>query len=139
VVAVHERLLAVYGGAAGLRDEGLLEAALAAPKNRLAYEGADIARLAAAYAHAITRNHPFMDGNKRVALTVAGVFLELNGFRLEASEQDAAQATRALAAGEIGESRFAGWLRAWSSEVHPRRCPTTPGPTRRSGRRPKRK
>ena len=115
VLAIHERLLAEHGGAPGLRDEDLLDAALASPMNRHAYEDADIPRLAAAYAHALARNHPFADGNKRVALTVAGLFLELNGFRLEASEQDAAQATRALASGEIGEAEFAGWVRMWSS------------------------
>ena len=104
--------MAEHGGAPGLPDEGLLDAALAAPKNRFAYEQADVFQLAAAYAFAITRNHPFVDGNKRVALTAAGVFLELNGFRLDASEQDAANATVALSSGKIDEREFAEWLRA---------------------------
>lgn len=117
VLAIHEGLLAEHGGAAGLRDEGLLDAALASPKNHFAYERADIPRLAAAYAYALTRNHPFADGNKRVALTVAGVFMELNGLRLQASEQDAAQATRALSSREIGEIQFASWLREYSSKL----------------------
>ena len=137
VLAIHEALLAEHGGAAGLRDEGLLEAALAAPRNRFAYEDPDIPALAACYAHAITRSHPFTDGNKRVVLTVAGVFLELNGYRLEASEQDAAQATRALAAGEIGEPGFAGWLRLWSSRLRTDR--RRAGPQARPGGNGKRK
>ncbi len=135
VLAIHERLLAEHGGAPGLLDEGLLDAALASPLNRFAYERADIPRLAAAYAYAITQNHPFADGNKRVALTVAGVFMELNGIRLEASERDAAQAMRALSSREIGEAEFAAWLRSCSSK--PRRAQA-----RRRGstasRRPKR-
>ena len=118
VLAIHGRLLAEHGGVPGLLDEGLLDAALASPKNHFAFERADILRLAAAYAYALTQNHPFADGNKRVALTVAGVFLELNGFRLDASEQDAAQATRALSSREIDEVEFAAWLRTCSSKLH---------------------
>jgi death-on-curing protein len=137
VLAIHERLLAEHGGAPGLRDEGLLDAALASPMNRHAYEDADIPRLAAAYAHALARNHPFADGNKRVALTVAGVFLELNGFRLEASEQDAAQATTALAAGEIGEPEFASWLRMRSSKLRAVRRRTARNASRGVRRRPR--
>lgn len=116
VLAIHETLLAEHGGAPGLLDEGLLDAALASPRNYFAYERADIVRLAAAYARAITKDHPFTDGNKRVALTVAGVFMELNGLRLEASERDAAQAMRALSSGEMDETEFAEWLRACSSK-----------------------
>jgi death on curing protein len=114
-LAIHEALLAAHGGKAGLRDEGLLDSALAAPINLFAYEQADIFRLAATYAHALTRNHPFLDGNKRVALTIAGVFLELNGFRLEAPETDAVRATLALSKRELRESDFATWLRDSSS------------------------
>ena len=121
VLAIHERLLAEHGGAPGLLDEGLLDAALASPRNHLAYGRADIPRLAAAYAYALTRNHPFADGNKRVPLTVAGVFMELNGIRFEASEHDAAQATRALSMREIDEVGFANWLRTCSTR--PRRAP----------------
>lgn len=117
VFAIHERLLAEHGGAPGLLDEGVLDAALAGPKNHFAYQRADILRLAAAYAYALTRNHPFADGNKRVALTVAGVFMELNGYRFEASEQDAANAMRALSSREIGEVGFADWLRTCSSRL----------------------
>ena len=117
VFAIHERLLAEHGGAPGLLDEGMLDAALASPKNHFAYQRADILRLAASYAYALTQNHPFAEGNKRVALTVAGVFMELNGFRLEASEQDAANATRALSSGEIDELEFANWLRTCSAQL----------------------
>lgn len=117
VLALHEMLLAEHGGAPGLLDEGLLEAALASPRNHRAYEQADIFRLAAAYAHANTRDHPFSDGNKRIALTVAGVFLELNGYRLEAPEVEAATATNALASRELNELGFAEWLRTSSSKL----------------------
>jgi death-on-curing protein len=130
VLAIHERLLAEHGGAPGLLDDGLLDAALASPRNRFAYERADVPRLAATYAYAITQNHPFADGNKRVALTVAGVFMELNGVRLEAAEREAAQATRALSSREIGEAEFAAWLRSCSTKrrgAHRRRRgPPTP-------------
>lgn len=126
VLAIHERLLAEHGGASGLLSEGSLEAALAGPQNLFAYEGADIPRLAAAYAHALTRNHPFADGNKRVAFTVAGVFLELNGLRLEASEQDAARAVEALSSHEIDELQFATWLRETASVIRPPRRTASP-------------
>jgi death-on-curing protein len=134
-LAIHERLLAEHGGAPGLRDEGMLDAALASPVNHFAYERADILRLAAAYAHALTRNHPFADGNKRVALTVAGVFMELNGFRLEVSEQDAAQATRALSARKMDEAGFADWLRTCSSKLP--RAPRTATSKRQKTRKKK--
>jgi death on curing protein len=117
VFALHERLLAEHGGAPGLLDEGLLEAALASPQNHFAYTQADIFRLAAAYAYSLTQNHPFSDGNKRVALTVAGVFLELNGVRLEAPEAEAVVATTALSTRQLDERGFAEWLRASSSTL----------------------
>ena len=112
-LAFHERLLAMHGGVPGLLDEGRLDAALDSPKNQYFYQGRDIDifRLAAAYAHALTRDHPFVDGNKRVALVVAGVFLELNGFRLEASEAEAYTATYGLANHDLDEAGFALWLR----------------------------
>ena len=135
VLAIHERLLAEHGGVPGLLDEGLLDAALTSPKNHFAYERADILRLAAAYAYALTQNHPFADANKRAALTVAGVFMELNGFRLETSERDAAQATRALSSREIDEAKFARWLRTCSSKLRAasRRKPRTAKTKRRKG------
>jgi death on curing protein len=139
VFAIHERLLAEHGGAPGLLDEGMLDAALASPKNHFAYRRADILRLAAAYAHALTQSHPFADGNKRVALTVAGVFMELNGLRLEASEQDAANATRALSSREIDEVEFAGWLRTRSSRLRASRRRTAVTVTIKGRRKSKKK
>lgn len=121
VLAIHERLLAEHGGAGGILDEGLLDAALAAPRNRFLYEKADVFRLAAAYAQALTRNHPFRDGNKRVALTAAAVFLERNGHLLEAPERDAAAAMVALVERKMDEAGLANWLRASSARVQLKR------------------
>lgn len=139
-LAIHEALLSAHGGAVGVRDEALLESALTSPRNRFAYEKPDVFQLAAAYAHALTRNHPFHDGNKRVALTVAGVFLELNGFRIEAPEVDAVSATLALSTREIDEAAFAAWLRDSSRKVpSPRKSPRVRGGKRSSkSRTPKR-
>ncbi len=121
VFALHERLLADHGGVPGLLDEGLLDAALASPRNHLVYEQADIFRLADAYAYAITQNHPFSDGNKRVAFTVSGVFLELNGYRLEAPEEEAVAAMTALSVRQIDQAGFAEWLRTSSKRLSPTR------------------
>jgi death-on-curing protein len=127
VLAIHERLLAEHGGPSGV-DEGRLEAALSSPRNHFAYGERNVFRLATAYAFAITRDHPFRDGNKRVALTLAGLFLELNGFRLEAPESSAAEALIALSAREIDEAGFVRWLEDYSSHLKPtthRRKPTS--------------
>jgi death-on-curing protein len=129
-LAIHERLLAEHGGPAGVLDEGKLEAALASPRNHFAYGEKDLFQLAAAYAHAITRDHPFQDGNKRVALTLVGVFLELNGFRLDAPENDAVNATLALSTREIDQDGFAAWLRASSSKAPSPRKKPRPKPSR---------
>lgn len=140
VLALHERLLAEHGGAPGLLDQGLLEGALASPRNHLEYDRSDVFRLAAAYAHAISRDHPFKDGNKRVALTVAGVFLELNGYRLGAPEAEAVTATNALASRQLDERGFAEWLRASSSKLGraaPKRATRTRRP-KKTGRSPAR-
>lgn len=125
VLAIHERLLAEHGGVGGILDEGSLEAALAAPRNRFLYEQADVFRLAAAYAQAFTRNHPFRDGNKRVALTAAGVFLELNGYLFEAPEEDAATSIVALVERKVDEVGFAAWLRASGARVPRKRFAKT--------------
>jgi len=122
-LAIHQALLAAHGGPIGTRDEALLESALAGPKNRPAYGEPDIFQLAAGYASALTRNHPFNDGNKRVALTVAGVFPELNGYRLEAPEVDAVRATIALSTREMEEAEFATWLRGSSKKMAPTKAP----------------
>ena len=117
VLAMHEMLLAEHGGSPGILSEAGLEAALASPRNHLAHANPDLFDLAAQYASAITRSHPFKDGNKRVALTVAGVFLEMNGLRLEAPERDAVNAMLALSTRELDESAFAEWLRMNSTKL----------------------
>jgi len=110
-VALHERLLVIDGGAAGVRDQALLESALARPRQRVAYaERASTVELAAAYTAGVVKNHPFIDGNKRTGFVVGILFLELNGFRFVASEEAAAAAVIALAAGELDEDGYAGFL-----------------------------
>ncbi len=119
VVAVQEQLLAAFGGASGIRDAGLLESALARPEKRFAYERSAVSvfDLAAAYAFGLAKNHPFVDGNKRIALATAVVFLELNGYRFEAGEAEAVIRTLALAAGELKENEYAQWLKANSKRT----------------------
>lgn len=112
VVALQDWLIAEFGGAAGIRDEGLLESALSRPRHRFAYYGASPFELAAAYAFGLIRNHPFVDGNKRIALLTALTFLDLNGHRFVASPADATARTMALAAGTLDEAAFAAWLAA---------------------------
>jgi death-on-curing protein len=111
VLVLHERLLAEHGGAPGVRDEGLLDSALARPRQIRAYGDPDLCALAAAYAYGLVRNHPFVDGNKRVAFMVAYVFLARNNRRLVAPEADATAMMVALAAGQTDETAFAAWLR----------------------------
>ena len=103
--------LAEHGGLDGVRDIGLLESALARPKNLAAYGEPDIADLAAAYAFGVARNHPFIDGNKRVAWLLAVTFLDVNGTDFEADMVEALHAMLALAEGRIEEKAFAAWLR----------------------------
>ncbi len=122
VVALQQEALAVFGGHGGLRDEGLLESALARPRNLLAYEpGADLGRLAAGYGFGLARNHAFVDGNKRVAVLAVAVFLAINGVDFDPDEVDEVRTILALAAGEVGEEELAVWIRANSQ-------PRTPGP-----------
>ena len=112
LVLLHRESLAEHGGRAGLLDEGLLESALARPRQLWSYEAkSDLSRLAAAYGAGLVCNHPFVDGNKRAAFLAVGVFLELNGFQLVADQVDAARAVLALAAGELDEQAFAAWIR----------------------------
>ena len=111
LLLLHGESLAVHGGLAGLRDEGLLESALARPLNLAAYGLPDIAELAAAYGVGLAKNHPFVDGNKRAAFLAVGLFLALNGYRLTANQVSATQALLAVAAGEMDEPAFASWLR----------------------------
>ncbi len=112
VIALHEQLLAEFGGSPGLRDEGLLDSALTRPRHRHSYEAAGLPRLAASYAFGLVKNHPFVDGNKRIGFAAAVLFLELNGLRFGAGEVDAVVKTLALAAGEIDEGGYAAWLEA---------------------------
>ena len=113
VLAIHDRLLAIHGGAPGLRDRGLLQSALARPRQHHAYANSrDIVVMAALYTAGIARNHPFVDGNKRTGFVVGILFLELHGFEFNASEEDATRAVFELAAGTLDESAFAAWLRS---------------------------
>ena len=110
-IAVHDAQLAVHGGGAGIRDEGLLDSALARPRNLAVYEKPDEAALAASYAFGIARNHAFVDGNKRTALVVAETFLADNGYMLDASNAELAVLFQHLAAGEVAEDELAAWFR----------------------------
>jgi death-on-curing protein len=110
VLDFHAEQLALFGGAEGVRDLGLLESALARPINKFAYGESDLANLAAAYGFGIARNHPFVDGNKRTALASMIVFLGLNGFDLDAPREQATAIILGLAAGEISEKALAVWI-----------------------------
>lgn len=116
LLLLHGESLAMHGGLEGLRDEGLLDSALGRPQNLLAYgdpaASPDVAALAASYAAGLAKNHPFVDGNKRASFLATGLFLYLNGYRLNASQADATITVFALAAGDITENEFAAWLRA---------------------------
>jgi death-on-curing protein len=115
-LALHDRLLVLHGGAVGLRDDGLLKSALARPQQHFAdAESPDIVDMAAAYTWSIVRNHPFVDGNKRTGFVVGILFLELNGYRFSAREEDAAQVVLELASGNLDEARYIAFLRANAS------------------------
>ncbi|MCF8177677.1 MAG: type II toxin-antitoxin system death-on-curing family toxin [Sulfuritalea sp.] len=111
LLLLHGESLAEHGGAAGMRDEGLLDSVLARAKNHAAYGEPDVAELAAAYGCGISQNHPFVDGNKRAAFLSVGLFLALNGYRLVATQAEATLVVLSLAAGELEEAEFAAWLR----------------------------
>ena len=112
LLALHDRSISLHGGASGLRDDGLLESALARPADRFHYEAVhDICALAATYLVALAGNHPFIDGNKRAAFLAAGLFLRLNGRRLTASQGAAARKVLAVAAGERDINALAEWIR----------------------------
>ena len=109
---LHSASLATFGGSTGIRDEGLLESALARPQNRFLYAPeSDLSELAASYGFGIAKNHPFVDGNKRAAFHSVGLFLSINGYELVADQLDAIQAMMSLAAGELNEEQFAAWIR----------------------------
>ena len=111
VLSFHDQVIAQDGGSYGLRDEGLLESALARPQNLAAYENKNAFECAAAYAYGIAKNHPFVDGNKRSAFLSCYTFLGLNGFELEAPEAEVVSMMVSLASNEITEAEFAAWLR----------------------------
>jgi death-on-curing protein len=111
LLLLHGESLAEHGGANGMRDEGLLDSALARAQNLAVYGTPDVADLAAAYGSGISQNHPFVDGNKRAAFLSVGLFLALNGYRLAITQVEATVAVLSLAAGELEEAEFAGWLR----------------------------
>ena len=117
VIAFQERLLAEHGGLVGIRDQGLLESALGRPENLLAYGKPTLFELAAGYAFGLMKNHPFVDGNKRIGFGTAVLFLNLNGMRFNAAEVDAVLRTLALAAGEMDEAAYAVWLKANSKRA----------------------
>jgi death-on-curing protein len=111
VQAVHQTLLADHGGLPGIRDQALLDSALARPLQRAAYDDqSSVFELAAAYSYGLARNHPFIDGNKRVALTVAAVFLELNGYSLNAPEPETVLIYQQLASGSLTEEELGLWI-----------------------------
>lgn len=114
LVLLHDASLAEHGGSAGLRDEGLLESALARPQNLAAYGSPDFADLAATYGVGLAKNHAFVDGNKRAAFLGVGLFLALNGYRLVAEQADATLTMLAVAAGDTDEPAFAAWIREHS-------------------------
>ena len=117
LMLLHDESLAEHGGAPGVRDEALLKSALARPLHLLAHGEPDLADLAAAYAVGITKNRPFVDGNKRTGFLALGLFLALNGHRLVATQAEATLAMFSVAASEIDEPGFAAWIR---EHAHPR-------------------
>lgn len=118
VLAIHSLQLAEHGGAVGIRDEGLLDSALAKPHHVFAYlEDADIFRLAASYGFGIARNHPFADGNKRTALAVSITFLDLNGWDINASREEVYFTFLHLAEGALSEEELAGWFRSHAERL----------------------
>ena len=112
VLVLHGELLAEHGGGPGLRDDGVLESALARPQQKHHYEPQDNPALGATYAYGLCSNHPFVDGNKRVALAALDVFLRLNGWALDATEVDAVMTILDLAAGKLTEEALMDWVRA---------------------------
>ena len=114
--AIHEEQLAAHGGSAGLRDHGLLDSALARPQNLASYGKPDVAACAAAYGYGLSRNHPFIDGNKRTAFVAVELFLFLNGYVLEAADADCVLTMLQVAEGSMNEKDFAAWIRRNSTK-----------------------
>jgi death-on-curing protein len=120
VLAIHDEQLAEHGGQPGVRNRGLLESALARPRYQHAYGESSLARLAASYSFGISRNHPFLDGNKRTSLVVAELFLELNGLALTADDAACVSTFLDFAAGELSEDDLARWIEANSGSARRR-------------------
>ena len=116
-LALHDMMLSHYGGIAGVRDENMLESALARAQQLFAYGQPSMAEMAATYAAGIVKNHPFLDGNKRTGFMLGAGFLERNGFEFHATEAEAALRTLALAAGEMTEAAYAEWVKANSKRA----------------------
>lgn len=113
VFSVHQILLSEHGGGTGIRDKALLESALSRPKQRFEYEpNSTIYQLAASYSFGLAKNHPFIDGNKRIALAIGAIFLEINGFTLNASEAEAVIIFEQLASGNISETKLSNWFKS---------------------------
>ena len=110
-LGIHDMMLSQHGGLAGIRDEGMLLSALAKPKNHFADGSESLTDMAASYAAGIVLNHPFLDGNKRTGFMLAATFLELNGLKLTATEEDVVRETLALASGDSTETHYAAWLK----------------------------
>lgn len=119
MLAIHGMLIAEHGGGGGVRDAGLLASTLARPQNALAYSDPrpSLFELAASYAYGLARNHPFVDANKRIALTAALTFLEINGYRLTAPKTEVYETMLALAEGRLTEAQIAAWLAERCSPV----------------------
>jgi len=111
LILLHDESLAEHGGASGLRDETMLQSALARPLHLVSYGSPDVADLAAAYGIGLAKNHPFVDGNKRAAFLSVGLFLALNGRRLVATQAEATLVMFDVAASAMDESSFASWIR----------------------------
>jgi death-on-curing protein len=111
-VGIHDMMIAQYGGLAGIRDEGLLESALARPRNHYVYGEQSLHVLSAMYGAGVVKNHPFVDGNKRTGFMLAATFLELNGWVFTATEESVVTHTLGLAAGEVSEEEYAVWIAA---------------------------
>lgn len=117
VIIAHEISIVTHGGGAGIRDQGLLESALYRPRNLYEYGDPDVMALAAAYMAGIVKNHPFVDGNKRVGFLAGAAFLELNGHKLIATETDATQMILGLAVGQVSEAQLATWLKLNTEQI----------------------
>lgn len=117
-LALHDRVLALFGGAEGVRDDALPDSALARPRQPFAYaESPGTVEMAATYTAGVVRNHPFVDGNKRTAFLIGVLFLELNGYSFSATEEDAARAVIDLASGALGEAGYSSFLHSCSSRA----------------------